>query len=149
MGDGASDDGSAAASDRRRPLPWGRWALVAALLVAEYLALSFFYDVRHLTSAVGWLGATGSLAPLAVVAASAVLILARVPGRQAVADLTAALHPLPRIVPWAALHAASVGLFFVLCHRLLRPDAGPPSLALLIGWTVAGLALVGTAIGLC
>ena len=93
---GGANDPLSLPAAAARELPWPRWGLAASLLVAEYLALSLLYDVRHLQASVGWLGSAGSLAPLALVAASAVLILARVPSAAAIARLAPACARCPR-----------------------------------------------------
>ena len=145
---GGANDPLSLPATAARELPWPRWSLAASLILAEYLGLSLLYDVRHLQASVGWLGSVGSLAPLALVAASAVLILARVPSAAAIGRLAAALRPLPALVPWLGLHAVSVAAFFLLSHRLLTPGAQTPSAVLVLGWALAGLGLVFTALGM-
>jgi exosortase E/protease (VPEID-CTERM system) len=128
------------------PLPRKRWAIVAGLLLTEYLALSFFYDARPLASTFGFLSGAGGLGPLVVAVASALYAFGHVPP-PAAHEIAAACWPLPRFRTLGSLHAVAVLAFFVVSDGVLGADEPPP--ALWVGlWGASALAVVISAVGL-
>src|SRR5262249_2858856 len=102
----------APAAELGRPLPWRRGALAAGAVLAEYLAISFFFDAYTLRDRIGWLSHSGDAAPLAFVALTAILALGKAPDRATLDRLSGQLHPLPDMRVWGAAHAvAAAGLF--------------------------------------
>lgn len=105
--------------------------LAAALLLGEYLLLSFLFDVEPLKrapglgAAVGWIG---TLAPIAVVGAAAWFAFAM--SRRFQLDLGAPWTPPPGSRMWATLHGVG---YVGLC--IVTGAMGPSS-----GWATAWLA---------
>lgn len=111
---------------------------VGAILLVEYLALSFAFDAQGVQERGGvWevFGRVGALGPFLVAAAGAVLLLG--PGL-----LTSGLPqqgPV-RVVP-ALVHVVATAAFFWTTHLLFAGPSAPPGPALvwLVGWSLTGL----------
>ena len=111
---------------------------VGAILLVEYLALSFAFDAQVVQERGGvWeiFGRVGALGPFLVAAAGGVLLLG--PGL-----MTSGLPqqgPI-RIVP-AVVHVAATAAFFGTTHLLFAGPSAPagPALLWLIGWSLTGL----------
>jgi exosortase E/protease (VPEID-CTERM system) len=132
----------------RPDAPFARWAVVLGVLVAEYIALSLRYDVLPLRSQVPWLADLGTLAPLGVVVLAAFLLFRGPLDEPARATLARALEPTRRWWVWAALHVVAAVSLAALCERALVVNHPAPSVSgrWLLGWALAVLATVGTAL---
>jgi exosortase E/protease (VPEID-CTERM system) len=118
-----------------------------ALLIGEYLLISFLFDARTLlregAGSLAALGYLGDAATIALVATAAVLALMGPALRRAVSDLPEASQA--QSVPWsgALAHAGAYGVFVAVTAQLFGPSAGPRGLWL-GAWVVAGAVLVAT-----
>lgn len=114
-----------------------RFVVAAALLVIEYLAISFLFDARELVP--DSLRAIGDLAPMPLIVGVAFLIL-----RASSAGTTPAPAPPPAAGTVTAAAPALLGAHvlaygaFVATSFVVRDAGGAASLALSLGW--AGLA---------
>lgn len=137
-----SQDGESPARAARQ-----RAFLLAALLVCEYLALSFTYDaIPNAKDAGAWrpiLGSVGAIAPafLLVVA----VLFAVLGGRVRQVWLRSGAHVArQRLAPaWLGAHFLCFGAFVAVTHRVFGP--GEPVDALLPwvgGWLLSGAGLV-------
>ncbi|MDB4979351.1 MAG: prenyl protease-related protein [Myxococcales bacterium] len=142
---GSSSDLSSGSS-RTAPLPRKRWAVLAVLLLTEYLVLSVLYDATPLRAYAGVLGLGGRLGPLFAAVASALYAFGRLPPLAA-QEIAEACWPLPRLSTRAPLHGLAVAVFFVLSARVLG-GTEPPSGLWAIVWALAGLSVVSTAVGM-
>lgn len=101
-----------------------RWAIPFALLVAEYLTLSFLVDLPTSGSAMWLVGAIRLAVPVVIGAAAGAWLLAR---RHLRASLQEAAASLPPWRPWPALaaHLAGFAGTTALAQHLLREGAPP------------------------
>lgn len=109
-----------------------RWAIPAALLVAEYLGLSLLVDLPMAGPAMALVRPLRMLGPVLFGAAAAGWLIARGEPRGA----AAALPPLPEWRPWPvlALQACAYAVTAALAVALLRPGAPPPSPGAMAGF---------------
>ncbi len=116
------------------------WGVAGALLVAEYLLISFRFDAATVVQRGGlwtFVGSVGTVAPLAVVAATAVLVL----GGARPAPGSAATAPRRKLrYGLLAVHAVLYGAFVAITSLVFGADAAPPGPpALWLGvWASAG-----------
>ncbi len=156
---------SGAPSPPRPSLPV-RLAIAASVLLAEYLGLSYSFDAQVVQERGGvWtlVGRVGSLGPLLVVAAAALLLLAprtrlpREPNRTGSSKdqanqaepHRAALGPagvFPIRPGQLLLHGILAAVFFGVTSKLFGQAAAPagPLVLWLIGWVMAGVGSAGT-----
>jgi exosortase E/protease (VPEID-CTERM system) len=122
----------AAAASSGAARPPVRWAVPAALLVAEYVALSVLVDLPTAGPARQLASSARTAVPVAIGALAAGWLVARRGARSAFAD---AAGILPAWRPWPALlaHLVAFGATASLAHRLLAPHAPPASIAALAG----------------
>jgi len=115
-----------------------RLLVVGAVLLTEYLTLSFAFDAQVVQERGGvWsvFGRVGALGPLLVAAAAAALLLG--PGL-----VTSGMpKPGPVRIPAAALHAISTGAFFWGTKLLFAGATAPagPAVVWLTVWSLLGL----------
>lgn len=115
-----------------------RLAMAAAILLAEYLSLSFLFDAQTAASRGGawtWIAGAGSVGPLIVVAGAAILL---VPKARWGMKEAARARTRPVLL---TVHVALAGSFFLLTRELFgATDAPDGSLALWLGaWLLTGL----------
>jgi exosortase E/protease (VPEID-CTERM system) len=113
----------------REPGPWRhprsalRWAIPAALLVVEYLILSFLVDLPTSGPAMRFVQAVRLAVPVILGSFAAGWMLRRgAPAR-------APVEPLPPWRPWpaAAIQPVAFALTAALAYAVLRPGRPPPS----------------------
>jgi exosortase E/protease (VPEID-CTERM system) len=110
-----------------------RWALPAALLLAEYLTLSFLVDLPMSGPAMGLVGAIRLLVPVVIGGGAAGWLLARrgpAPGHQNLAGSLAPWHPWPALAAQLVAFAGTAAL----ANRLLRDGAPPVTTSALLAW---------------
>jgi exosortase E/protease (VPEID-CTERM system) len=119
---------------------------LGALLIAEYLLISFLFDARTLlrdgAGSLSALGYLGDAATIALVAAAAVLALMGPALRRAMSAVPQASQAYG--VPWggALVHAAAYGVFLAVTAKLF---AGTGATAVwLVAWVLAGAVLFAT-----
>jgi exosortase E/protease (VPEID-CTERM system) len=130
-------------------LPWRRWALAAAILLAEYLVLSIRWDVGQLRSMFWLIGRTGSAAPIAFLSVTAMVVLWRNPGPQLLRQLAATSAASDPRWGWLMSHLLAAAIFFPLSHRVLGLPMAPadrPAL-LMAAWLGSVALLVATVFG--
>lgn len=120
-----------------------RWALPVALLVAEYLTLSFLVDLPTSGPAIRLVEAVRIAVPVLIGAAAGAWLLERRRARLALQEIAASLPPWR---PWPAL-AAQLAAFVataLLARRLLgagAPAVAPGALAALLACAAAAALL--------
>lgn len=118
-----------------------------ALLVAEYLLISFLFDARTLLREGGGslsaLGYLGDAATIALVATAAVLALMGPALRRAVSDLPEASASYGLPLGGALAHVLAYGIFVAVTAKLFARGAAP-SATWLVAWVLAGLVLFAT-----
>jgi exosortase E/protease (VPEID-CTERM system) len=120
-----------------------RLLLVGAILLGEYLALSFAFDARVVSTRGGvWtvFAQAGALGPLLVAAGAALLLIG--PGL-----VTGGLPPQRAVRPWPSiLHVASTAAFFWATQLLFDGETVPagPAIAWLLVWALTGLCSFAT-----
>ena len=119
-----------------------RWTVPAALLLVEYLILSFLVDLPTDGPAIRFVHAVRLAVPVILGSFAAGWMLRRgAPARPV-------LEPLPKWRPWpaAALQPVAFALTAALAYAILRPGAPPPSTSAVVG--VLALAAATGAIAL-
>lgn len=113
--------------------PLLRWALPAALLVAEYLTLSFLVDLPTSGPAMRLVGVVRLLVPVVIGGGAAGWLLARRSLRQALRDSAASLPPWR---PWPALaaHLVAFCATAAAAYHLMREGAPPVTAGHLTVW---------------
>ncbi len=113
--------------------PGLRWALPAALLIVEYLTLSFLVDLPASGPAMRLVEVVRLLVPVMIGAGAAGWLLARRSPRPAVQELAGSLPPWH---PWPTLaaHLASFTATAVLAYRLMGKGAPPLETSALLAW---------------
>jgi len=124
------------APDRRAAAMRLLWA--GAILLTEYLALSFAFDAYVVSRRGGvWtvFGHAGAVGPFLVAAGAALLLV----GPSLVTSRLPKLGPV-RLLP-AALHLLTTAVFFWATHALFDGEQAPagPALLWLLGWAFLGL----------
>jgi hypothetical protein len=109
--------------------PYLRWSALGALLLGEYLLISFSFDAFSLRERAGWgfIGFLGILAPLAVVTAAALWLLYGPRLRDELTHVLAAARE--RTWPYLLAHLAAFAAFYLCTARVFASDA-----ALNAGW---------------
>ncbi len=110
-----------------------RWALPIALLLAEYLTLSFVVDWPMAGPAVRLAGALRIAVPVAIGGGASAWLLARRDLPRAPQGTAARLPPW-RPCPALAVQPAAFALTAVLAHRLMGEGAPPVSTGALGAW---------------
>ncbi|MGE0709221.1 MAG: exosortase E/protease, VPEID-CTERM system [Planctomycetota bacterium] len=127
--------------------PTVRAALVAGVLLLEYGLISASFDAQQALDGGAWGLARhlGTLAPLAVAAATAALLLEGRALRERLQELGGELSGHSTLVP-GLLHLFACFGLFVATWRCFSPDLPAPGPVWLVMWLCVGLATVGTAV---
>lgn len=123
-------------------LPTLRWAVPGALLVLEYLFLSFLVDLPTSGPAMRLVEAVRLAVPVVLGSFAAGWMLSRGPSAHFEDP------PLPPWRPWpaAALQPLTFAVTALLAYRSLRPGAPPPSTADLVLMLASAAVTAGTAL---
>lgn len=120
-----------------------RLLLVGAILLAEYLAMSFAFDAQVVKDRGGaWevFGRAGAIGPLFIAAGAALLLL----GPGLITTGLPVQHPV-RLWP-SVLHILSTAAFFGVTQLLFAGEAAPagPAILWLLAWALTGLCSFAT-----
>jgi exosortase E/protease (VPEID-CTERM system) len=123
-----------------------RPALLIGLLLLEYMTISYLFDAKTMfreSPLPRALSFVGSLAPLAVVALTATLLLSG----QELSRAFKAVRPrsLRSLLPYLAANAVFFAVFLSLTRALVQVPARTASVAWLVGWSLTGAVAFGVA----
>ncbi len=125
-----------------------RLLAAGALLLGEYLLISFLFDAQSLQAngdLLSGLHYVGDLGSIALVATAAALALMGPTLRRALSGLSPRSGSEGNPWPLAAVHAAAYSLFLLVTRHVFAGDPGVrPGLGWGIGWLLSGLVVFGT-----
>lgn len=136
----------------KRLWPW--WALLTTILAAEAIAISLGFDVKPLERSPEWwaelLSRAGSIPPLALVIASAVVLLRGEPLNRELVHISEQVPASYRAWPYLVVHLLAFAAFSLLTARVVAHGQEPlrhPGLwiALWLASGTVGLVFLGVA----
>jgi exosortase E/protease (VPEID-CTERM system) len=132
-------------SSARRSIPYGRWAGLTALLVAELITISLRYDAATVPESRPWRGLVtngGVVSRIGVAIALAVLLLAAPVWYRELMQSLRRLGRSRRSFAWMLANLVAFLCFFVLCVPVLegQRSPGPADWLIFAAWSASGTA---------